>query len=92
MGLSDDTRGKSKKKKKKQKNVPALVPLVSGSFPYHPEEEYIDKLAKHVHEYSFKSAPPRDDEAFGVEQFGRLVVIERDRLTSAVESLEAASR
>jgi hypothetical protein len=30
--------------KKKRKAKPAMAPLQSGSFPYHPEEEYIDKV------------------------------------------------
>jgi hypothetical protein len=30
--------------KKKRKSKPAAAPLQSGSFPYHPEEEYIDKV------------------------------------------------
>jgi hypothetical protein len=30
--------------KKKRKSKPTAAPLQSGSFPYHPEEEYIDKV------------------------------------------------
>lgn len=50
------------------------------------------KVAVHVHTYSFKIAPPREPEAFGVEQFGRLVLIESDKLEMAVEAMEEACK
>ncbi|CAD6590525.1 MAG: Mss4p nuclear export [Tremellales sp. Tagirdzhanova-0007] len=88
MGLQLDTAVQSKKKRKKA--AQEVISLPSGSFPYHPEEEFIDKIATHIHTFPFKSAPKRDEESFGVEQFGRLVLIERDRLPLAIESMEAA--
>lgn len=50
------------------------------------------QVATYVHEYAFKTAPPRDTEAFGVEQFGRLVLIEKDRLGQAVQAMESATQ
>jgi protein BCP1 len=41
-----------------------------------------------VHEYPFRTAPQRDDDAFGVEQFGRLVLIEKNKLSQAVQAME----
>lgn len=48
------------------------------------------QVATYVHEYPFKTAPPRDQEAFGVEQFGRLVLVEKAKLGQAVQAMEAA--
>ena len=80
--------------------------MTTGTFPYHPEEEFIDKVrsnarsthyqelifqvAKHVHTYPFKSAPKRDEESFGVEQHGRIILAETAQLASAIASMEAA--
>ncbi|WWC89974.1 uncharacterized protein L201_004903 [Kwoniella dendrophila CBS 6074] len=87
MGLDLNDQN-SKKSKKKSGN--AVVPLTAGTFTYHPEEEFIDNVATHVHTYPFKTAPKRDEDAFGVEQFGRLVLISNDKLSGAVEAMQAA--
>ena len=34
--------------KKKRKSKTTIAPLASGSFPYHPEEEYIDRVRSSV--------------------------------------------
>lgn len=52
----------------------------------------IEARAKEVCTFSLKTAPPRDDEAFGVEQFGRLMLIGAGELAAAVEAMEAACR
>ncbi|KAK8869694.1 hypothetical protein IAR55_000262 [Kwoniella newhampshirensis] len=77
-------------KKSKKKSGGSAVPLAAGSFPYHPEEEFIDKVATHIHTYPFKTAQPRDSESFGVEQFGRVVLVEREKLAGAVKAMEEA--
>ncbi|WRT67201.1 uncharacterized protein IL334_004167 [Kwoniella shivajii] len=77
-------------KKKKKGGVNSQLALTAGTFPYHPEEEFIDKVATHVHTYPFKTAPKRDEDAFGVEQFGRLVLVSDDKLAKAVEAMQAA--
>ncbi|WVQ78423.1 hypothetical protein IAT38_000509 [Cryptococcus sp. DSM 104549] len=88
MGLDMNEVGKSSKKSKKAPVTAVPQPLLAGSFPYHPEEEFIDKVATHVHTYPFKTAVPRDDESFGVEQFGRLVLLDREKLARAVKDME----
>lgn len=50
----------------------------------------IDARAVAVHSYPLKTAQPRDDESFGVEQFGRLVLIETNKLAEAVAAMEEA--
>ncbi|KAL0254066.1 hypothetical protein I308_101445 [Cryptococcus tetragattii IND107] len=88
MGLDMNIVEKSSKKKKASGNE--TVALSAGSFPYHPEEEFMDKIANQVHTYNFKTAAPRDAESFGVEQFGRLVLLEKAKLVSAIQSMQAA--
>ncbi len=105
-------------RRKKSKNAnkgPGAIQ--SGSFPYHPEEEFIDQVSFHigfdhylipggakattdcsviqlgqVQTYPLKTAPARDAESFGVDQFGRLVKISRDGLGKAVEAMMEACR
>jgi protein BCP1 len=55
-------------------------------------KEANDQVATYIHEYPFKTAPQRDSEAFGVEQFGRLVLIEKNKLGVAVQAMEDAAR
>lgn len=52
----------------------------------------IDSRAEAVHTYSLKTAPPRDDESFGVEQFGRLLLVSSDKLAQAVGAMEEACK
>ncbi|WVF72221.1 hypothetical protein IAT40_007033 [Kwoniella sp. CBS 6097] len=89
MGL-DMHEVESGTKKSKKKGGNAALPLAAGTFPYHPEEEFLDRVATHVHTYPFKTAPKRDEESFGVEQFGRLILLTRDKLSKAVEDMQAA--
>ncbi|WOO81382.1 Protein BCP1 [Vanrija pseudolonga] len=88
LELDQATKG-NKKKKGGNTTGPGLV---AGSFTYHPEEDLIDARAKVVHTYPLKTAPSRDDEAFGVEQFGRLVLADAAGLAKAVEDMEEAVR
>ncbi|ORX33440.1 p21-C-terminal region-binding protein-domain-containing protein [Kockovaella imperatae] len=91
MGLDLHDQSRGKKKKKAGKATSSAPALAAGSFAYHPEEEFIDKVAEEVHTYPFQSAQQRDEDAFGVEQFGRLVLVNRDKLLSAIKSMEAAA-
>lgn len=50
------------------------------------------KVAMVVHSYPFKSAPVRDDDSFGVEQHGRLVLLDAANMTGAVAAMEEACR
>lgn len=52
----------------------------------------IDARAVAVHAYPLKTAAPRDDESFGVDQFGRLVLVETGKLAEAVGAMEEACR
>ncbi|ORY24980.1 p21-C-terminal region-binding protein-domain-containing protein [Naematelia encephala] len=95
MGLEmtvENTGAGGKKKRKAKRNAVDALPASVGQFPYHPEEEFIDNVAAHIHTYPFKTAAPRDDDSFGVEQFGRLVLINHDNLAQAVQAMEAAGQ
>lgn len=59
--------------------------------PYVSLDTDIRQVSTYVHEYPFKTAAPRDSDAFGVEQFGRLVLIEKEKLGQAVQAMEAAT-
>ncbi|GMK54982.1 hypothetical protein CspeluHIS016_0200380 [Cutaneotrichosporon spelunceum] len=87
MGLELNSAPKNNKKSKG-----GAGQLAAGSFPYHPEEEMIEARAKSTFTFPLKTAPPRDDEAFGVEQFGRLLLIDAAKLAQAVEAMEEACR
>ncbi|KAI9638043.1 p21-C-terminal region-binding protein-domain-containing protein [Dioszegia hungarica] len=94
MGLEMDGANNAggKKKKSKAGTRQPMTPLQAGTFPYHPEEAYLDDVATTVHTYPFKSAQPRDDDSFGVEQHGRLVLLTAAAMTSAVAAMEEACR
>ena len=83
-----DARGGKKKRKSGAVSGPAG--LATGAFAYHPEEEFVDKFAMHVQTFEFKGAGKREEDSFGVEQFGRVVLIDREGLRKAVEAMEAA--
>lgn len=84
---SVDRRPKTNKKTKG-----GAAPLATGSFPYHQEEEMIESRSTATFTYALKTAPPRDDESFGVEQFGRLMLVDAGKLAQAVEAMEEACR
>lgn len=49
-----------------------------------------NQVATHVHTYPFKNSPKRDEDAFGVEQHGRIILAETSQLESAIRSMEEA--
>jgi len=50
------------------------------------------QLASHVHTYPFKHAPKRDEDAFGVEQHGRIVLANTAQLEKAIKAMEDACK
>ncbi|WVN86711.1 uncharacterized protein L203_101883 [Cryptococcus depauperatus CBS 7841] len=90
MGLDMDVSQKAQKKKKGP-GADTLA-LSAGSFSYHPEEEFMDKVASHIHTYPFKTSAPRDADSFGVEQYGRIVLLDKEKFVSAVQAMQDACR
>jgi len=72
------------------------VPSVSGSGPsdgvysFHPEDEYIHKVASHTLDYSFSSAEPREKDSFGLDTGGRMMLVPADRFQELIVSLNEA--
>jgi protein BCP1 len=50
------------------------------------------QVATHVHTYPFENNPKRDEDAFGVEQHGRIILAETSQLNKAVAAMEEACR
>ncbi|KAL7424155.1 Mss4p nuclear export [Cryptotrichosporon argae] len=89
MGLEMDAQPGRANKKRTQAPV---APPAAGHFPYHAEEAYVDARATAVETYAFKRAPARDADTFGVEQYGRAVLVSRAALELAVADMEEAAR
>lgn len=43
-----------------------------------------------MHTFPFKNSPKRDEDSFGVEQHGRIILAETSQLESAIRSMEEA--
>jgi len=89
FGEADAASKKSKKARRDAAASQGVVPT-SGTFHYHPEEEFLEKVAAHVHTYPFKTSQTRDSESFGVEQRGRIILIERQRLKEGIKLMQDA--
>jgi len=61
-----------------------------GVYSFHPEDEYIQKVASHTLDYSFSSAEPREKDSFGLDTGGRMMLIPADRFQELVASLNEA--
>lgn len=79
------------KRKKQKSNAPANGPTVntgSGTFSFHPEDEYIQKAASHTVDYSFTNSQPREEkDAFGLDTGGRMMLVPAEKLSSFSEEI-----
>jgi protein BCP1 len=50
------------------------------------------QASSHIHTYPLKTAQPRGEDAFSVEEFGKIIVLQREKLGLAVEAMTAAIR
>ncbi|KAJ9104767.1 hypothetical protein QFC19_003908 [Naganishia cerealis] len=85
MDMGEETKNKapaSKKSKKQQQAPPTGIP--GGLMHYHPEEEFLERT------FAFKHAHPREEDAFSVEQRGRVSVYAAEKMGDAVAAMEAA--
>jgi len=71
-------------KSKRQKGAP---PNVGGVFPFHPEDEILEKFATHSFDYSFTTSQPREPDSFGLDTGGRIMIIPSDKLPLIVSAL-----
>ncbi|CAL1696988.1 unnamed protein product [Somion occarium] len=70
---------------KRHKGVPP--PTAGGVFSFHPEDEVIQKFATHTLDYSFTNAQPREQDSFGLDVGGRMMLVPADRLSNLVATL-----
>ncbi|KAJ9127786.1 hypothetical protein QFC24_000069 [Naganishia onofrii] len=79
---------KSKKQQQAQAQTSSGIP--GGLMHYHPEEEFLEREALHTQTFAFKHSKPREEDAFSVEQRGRVSVYEAGKMRDAVAAMEAA--
>jgi len=69
----------------------ASAPSAAGRvFPFHHEDACLQEVASHCLDYSLSNTLPREKDSFGLEQGGRLVLFEADKLPKLVSNLAAA--
>ncbi|KZT08998.1 uncharacterized protein LAESUDRAFT_742221 [Laetiporus sulphureus 93-53] len=61
-----------------------------GINAFHPEDEYIQKIALHSLDYKFTHSQPREQGAFGLDQGGRMMLVPAARLRELVTVLTGA--
>lgn len=59
-------------------------------FPFHHEDTFLQELASHSLDYPLSNTLPREKESFGLEQGGRLMLFEAEKLPKLVSNLAAA--
>ncbi|GBE78634.1 Protein bcp1 [Sparassis crispa] len=69
---------------KRQKQAPTSAPSTPGLYPFHPEDECIQKFAVHSLDYAFPHAQPRED---GLDLGGRMMLVPANRLRDLVAAL-----
>ncbi|OBZ78572.1 Protein bcp1 [Grifola frondosa] len=72
---------------KRQKQVLVSASSGGGVFPFHPEDDCIRKFASHAIDYTFSHAQPREEEAFGLDTGGRMMLIPAARLRELAAAL-----
>jgi len=61
-----------------------------GVFSFHHEDQCIQELSSHSHDFLLSNALPRDKESFGLEQGGRLILLPADKLPQLISNLATA--
>ncbi|KAI0286604.1 p21-C-terminal region-binding protein-domain-containing protein [Russula aff. rugulosa BPL654] len=74
-------------KRRKGASTPSAMERV---FPFHHEDICIQQVASHSLDYSLSNTLPREKESFGLEQGGRLMLFEVQKLPGLVSNLAAA--
>ncbi|KAH9911650.1 p21-C-terminal region-binding protein-domain-containing protein [Fomitopsis serialis] len=74
---------------KRQKQT-AQQPPSRGVYPFHPEDEQIQKIAVHSLDYNFTNTKPREENGFGLDMGGRMMLVPASRLRDLVSALQDA--
>ncbi|KAF8878432.1 p21-C-terminal region-binding protein-domain-containing protein [Infundibulicybe gibba] len=79
----------SKKSKKAKNQTQPVVRPVDGIYSFHPEDEVTRQAATHTIDYTFSAAPaePRDKDAFGLDNRGRLMLVPAEQLSTLVTKM-----
>ncbi|PCH33067.1 hypothetical protein WOLCODRAFT_111218 [Wolfiporia cocos MD-104 SS10] len=72
---------------KRQKHAVPTQPSPGRVYPFHPEDEHIQKLALHSLDYTFTRAQPREEGGVGLDTGGRMMLIPAARLPELVSTL-----
>ncbi|ESK85514.1 hypothetical protein Moror_10076 [Moniliophthora roreri MCA 2997] len=82
----------STKRSKKAKEAPEEARPSDGIYSFHPEDDHIKKTSTHSIEYKFNSAPPepRDNESFGLDTRGRMMLVPISRFEDLVTQMSLA--
>ncbi|KAK7019726.1 Mss4p nuclear export [Paramarasmius palmivorus] len=80
------------KRSKKAKEVPEEPRPSDGIYSFHPEDDHIKTSSSHSVEYKFNNAPPepRDNESFGLDTRGRLMLVPISRFEGLVAQISQA--
>ncbi|KAF8525254.1 p21-C-terminal region-binding protein-domain-containing protein [Hysterangium stoloniferum] len=77
-------------KRSKKKFTPAAKPTVPSVHSFHPEDEQIQKFAAHTLDYEFSNKQPREQDSFGTDVAGRLMLMPADRFPALVRAMAEA--
>jgi len=73
---------------KRQKGKPAArAPSGLGTYSYHPEDEVLEKYASYSMNYEFTHKQVREEDAFGADIGGKLMLIPADKLKEVVDEM-----
>ncbi|KZV77588.1 hypothetical protein PENSPDRAFT_730368 [Peniophora sp. CONT] len=76
--------------KKRRAQQTHLQTSANGIYSFHHEDPIIQKLALHSLDYDFTNTQPREEDAFGLNLGGRMVLLSADKLPQLVSEMTEA--
>ncbi|KIJ45060.1 hypothetical protein M422DRAFT_167173, partial [Sphaerobolus stellatus SS14] len=86
----EDVQETSRPAKRAKKKNAGPVPKAGGTYPFHPEDEHIARVASLTFDYNLSKGEPREKDSFGLDVAGRLMVVPADRFPALVQSMAEA--
>ncbi|KAI9460114.1 p21-C-terminal region-binding protein-domain-containing protein [Lactarius psammicola] len=86
----EETENQASFQQQKRRKGAQVSSSTGGVFPFHHEDQCIQELASHSLDFSLSNALPREKEAFGLEQGGRLILLPAEKLSQLIVNLAAA--
>ncbi|KZT68813.1 hypothetical protein DAEQUDRAFT_757365 [Daedalea quercina L-15889] len=84
-----ELQGPAPRSKRPKQSAPQK-PSSGGVYSFHPEDEQIQKIALHSLDYNFTNSQPREENAFGLDMGGRMILFPATRLRELVSVLQDA--